>query len=799
MYRACQEGHLPVVEYLVNEGATATRSPDPSGKTALHFASENGHAEIVQFLIKRLPRFIIYDECSKGTSLHLAARNGHAGVVKVILEAANHGLNCQTPSKDTLSVESSLDDRPPESHINVLAQSPIEGRTPLHEAVIGGHTEVVQLLVQWLKENHFQKKVGFSSTSTISPLPSPSAHQSSPFSPKTPQTPLSGAIPRTPSQSHANPIDSMTEMGRTPLQEAAHHGHMEMIEMLLDAGADINAVMRPSLDRTANADLTALVQAVLANDVTMVKFLLQHGATDARLKALTRAIRFSYKDVVGLLLCYNGTVTVDSANMELRKRAGKESVDSSFLLSINWASKKLSYIESSWIDLVLLESPKPKADSYSISQLNLSDNKLTDLPLGVFQIKSLIRLDVSRNEINSLPSGDWTCCSLNYFDISHNHLMSLPLALFTLPELKELLCNNNAIREVPLKFWQAPKLQKFHLQRNKLESFPSPTTLSDSGFGTLEVALPEPSFHASFSVPDFSYMATSPPANVSPVQPPRSLTDHRRVSLPDRKVSDRRTSLPPSSNFFPSKLRELFNNDIDDDIFEEYEMGSLIINNKKNETSGSFCLESLDLSYNQLTSLPNGLCCLAPKLQKLILHHNKLKSAGNISDIPADLELLDLNNNQLTSSIACAPPRESLRNYVCAQKLLQTSQSNATPTRCSHRNHRVLRRLSYLKLAHNQLVDVQLFRTVERNQSLDLTSSMDESRLARRSKSYGEMSYVQRDIAKSSVGLKSKGSASSEGSSDESKDKRGEGGNSSVEVLYCLFPQLSTLDLGSNK
>ena len=772
------------MEYLIDEGAYATRTSDRSSKTALHFASENGHTDVVRCLIRRLPRLLIYDECSKGTSLHLAAQNGHSGVVEIFLEAATRGINYHTPSKEnnnTLSVaESSLDDIPPESHINVLAQSPVEGRTPLHEAVIGGHIEIVRLLVQWLKEHYFHKKPGISSTSTLSPVPSPSAYQNSPLSPKTPQTPLSRTISQS---SGSNSIDVMTEMGRTPLQEATRIGRTDIVEVLLEGGADINTVMRPSLDRTANADLTALVQAAMANDINMVRFLLQHGATDARLKALTRVLRIPYNNIAGLLLCYNGTVSLDSANMELRKRAGRESVDSSYLLSVNWASKRLSYIEPLWIDLVLLESPKPKADSYVISQLNLSDNKLTELPLAVFQIESLIRLDVSRNNINTLPSDDWMCCSLNYFDISHNHLMSLPLVLFTLPELKELLCNNNAIREVPLKFWLAPKLQKFHLQRNKLQSFPSPLSFSDSGFGTFETTPPEPPFQSSFSLPDFSYMPLSPPVGSSPSQ-----------SI----LSDRRTSLPISTNIYPSKLRELFNVDIDD-IFEEYEMGSLT-DISKGESSGLFQLESIDLSHNQITSFPRDLCCLAPKLQKLLLHHNKLKSVGNISDIPSDIELLDLNDNLLTSGIACAPPRESLRSSACAQKLLQSSlmaqNVNTTPSRCSHRTHRVLHRLGYLKLAHNQLVDVQLFRTAQRNQSSELTSSMDE-RFTRRAKSYGDMSLIhqQRDFTKSTIGLKSKESASSEGSSDESKDKRKE----AVEVLYCLYPQLSTLDISSNK
>lgn len=804
-FSASREGHLPVVDYLIDMGAIVSTS-DRVGKTALHFASENGHKEIVKCLIQRLPRMLLFDESSKGTSLHLAARNGHAGVVDVFLELTTHSNNYRTPCKSNDPLESSsLDETPYEWSINILAQSPVEGRTPLHEAVIGGHTNIVRALVKWIKE---QKK--HLPSSGLSPNTSPSPYPAPPISPRTPQAPFtsSGSLVRTPTQStFPNLLDVMTEMGRTPLQEATRLGHMDMIDILQEGGADINAVMRPSLDRTANADLTALVQAAMTNDPQMVRFLLQHGATDARLKALTRVLRIPYDDVAGLLLCYNGTITVDSGNIELRKRAGKESTTSPLLISVNWASKKLPYITSSWLDLVLIESPKPKAEFYGISQLNVSDNKLSELPIAVFQLRNILRLDISRNSISSLPiSADWECDSLNHLDASHNHLTSLPKVLFMLAELKELHCTSNDIRDLPLEVWLAPKLKKLLLQKNHLESFPSPFLSHDSGFGTWETTPSDAVLHNSFSVADLSYMAVplSPPSvSDLPLRKGSFHVLHRNrlqtspVQAMHNVLSERRVSLPPANNLLRSRLRELFDTTaVDEDPFDDYEISEVTEASNK-EGKVLFQLETLDLSHNHLTSLPQGLCCLAPKLLKLHLHHNKLTSLGTITNFSADLELLDVCNNELTTTIACARPREAIRNMTCAQKLLQLSnstQESMTPTRCSHRNHRVLRRLGYLKLAHNKLVDVQLFRTTELGQISDLTSSIDESRFSRRSKTSIDMSMIQKDLNRSSLVPRTKESISSteDGSSEEKK-------SSSVEVLYCLYPQLSTLDLGHNK
>ena len=711
---------------------------------------------------------------------------------------------------------SSLDEPvlPPDANVNVLSHSQTEGRTPLHEAVIGGHTDIVSMFVSWIREHQLKKPA-----LGLSPSSATSSNSQVPVSPRTPTTPSShGLTLRASSTSSSNPLDIMTEMGRTPLHEAARLGRTQMIEILQDGGADVNAIMRPSLDRSANADLTALVQASMTNDVNMVRFLLQHGATDARLKALTRAMRMPYHDVVGLLLCYNGSVTVDSSNMELRKRTGKATQSSPLLLSVNWASKKLPYITPLWIDMVLVEAPRPKAESYAISQLNISDNNLNELPVAIFQLKNLIRLELNRNNISSLPvSNDWECDSLEHIDMSHNQLMSLPPLLFTLPELKELCANNNAIRDVPIEVWRAPKLQKLLLQKNRLESFPSPFLSHDSGFGTLEgMSSDGQVLHSSFSVPDVSFYPHTP---VSPPYEPHTPYSHRKDSIhflqqsyipqsspatSQSVLSDRRVSLPPPHNLRRSRLRELFDTtDTDEDPFDDYEITGIDSTISNKEGKVLFQLETLDLSYNELTLVPQGLCCLAPKLLKLHLHHNNLSSLGTITDYPSEIELIDGCHNQLTSAVAPARPRESLRNLTCAQKLLQFAQETMTPTRCSHRNHRVLRKLGYLKLAHNRLVDVQLFRTTERDPVTDLTSSVDEGRFSRHCKTGGmEMSIMNKDFTKSafSTPLNNRIKGSSVSSTDDgpsSDDKKHDA--SLVEVLYCLYPQLSTLDLGHNK
>ena len=48
---ACEEGHLDVAKYLVEEGKADPSCQDENGVTPLHLAIFNGHLQVVQYLI----------------------------------------------------------------------------------------------------------------------------------------------------------------------------------------------------------------------------------------------------------------------------------------------------------------------------------------------------------------------------------------------------------------------------------------------------------------------------------------------------------------------------------------------------------------------------------------------------------------------------------------------------------------------------------------------------------------------------------------------------------------------------
>lgn len=822
---AAAQGYLDVVEYLLDNRAVAVANP-VTNYTALHLACKAGHTDVVIALLSRLPALLAIDDSPKETSLHIAAREGHVEIVRNLLAVAARAEQLKVlehsgeeGEKSDVSLYGSGNERVQmnidaldslgEVTVDIMAPTANDKRTPLHEAAAAGHVEVVQLIVDFMKEHHTVNSR--KSVEGLSPRSERDVPSSSPSRP-----PESGHLtPKQGRRAKAVPgIDLMTLRGRTAFHEAAKQGHFSVMKVLLEAGADINTVMRPSLDVTVNPDLTALVQACLMNRVDIVRFLLQNGATDARLKALKRTLRMHYDDIAGLLLCYNNGVQTSTELPHARtSKSARSSKDALLpkmaMLELSWNSKGLNYVRKEWLELVCREVPSPQGLGRAISQVDVSSNSLKDLPIALFQLKHVTQLDVSRNELTELPTlpeeagRGWTCPKLSNLDISSNQISSLPDCLFRLRELKEINANHNQITHVPLSVWTAAKLSRLHLNHNLLENFPTQSTsdlspdvqspptgilssrepphLPESGYQSVQTMSPfrttfsssgtlsksmgkstsEPTFDESFGIESVRLGARS-----------QRRTSDALVSMFGTKsrqdvltgIDRRRMSLSQSQSHTlshtPSFISRRFKN-FNDVNFEVEDLDDLEGEDQQ-EGSESFPLESLDLSHNKLTTVPSGLSCLAPKLQKLNVSHNRIGELGHLNDYPQDLELLDASNNELTAAITEPVTHGLLPCYrrlffgTSSSHLLESTTSLSPSYKpCAHRVHKNLRKLSTLRLGHNSLVKVELFRMVNRHRSGDLTTSLEESFSKNRTGTMNDPFAIQvgpgthRDISKS--------------------------------------------------
>lgn len=128
---AARTGNLAGVKALINRGANVDARDDRRGQTALMWAAAEGHARIVQALIDADADFKL--RVPSGLSpLMFAVREGHTEVVRVLLQAG-------ADVNETIPVEG--------RRRNYGGRLPPAGATPLLFAVTNAHYELASLLL----------------------------------------------------------------------------------------------------------------------------------------------------------------------------------------------------------------------------------------------------------------------------------------------------------------------------------------------------------------------------------------------------------------------------------------------------------------------------------------------------------------------------------------------------------------------------------------------------------------------------------------------------------------------------
>lgn len=764
------------MHFLLEQGATSLVNRQTK-ETALHVAVRTGDKDLFVSLLHHCPQLLSPEFNEEETPLHIAAEVGHSQIVEIFLKLVEQGK--ETSSGD-MTGASELEKA--STQLDAFCASKHGGSSALHRAVENRHMEVVQLYCGFVK-------------SLLEKYPDD-------------LLPLRG-------------LEKLDRKGFNAFHIAAALNDEPAMEALLEVGVDINAGVLPDIDRSQNPNQTALSMAGSRGNCEVVRFLLRHGAKDPQNKAVRRTLRAGHKDAAGLMLCYNEYASIMPASKDphVPMHEGRRP---DYAVSLMWNNRDLQAVHENWLHMTTME--RCPADSLAaITQIDLSSNQLQELPLALFQLSFLIKIDVSKNSLEFLPTAGtlgWKCFNLVELKMKHNRLKSIPEGIFKLPRLKDLDASHNSIESVPVAMWLAPKLTVLRLSYNRLVKLQFPHPQDEDGFNL--------SFSSSTSLGNYMspghqtrflgmenplemLQASAPPHHhngqkglmglaktlaATPSEPEMIFTHKRAKMVANRENYNRRYQ-------FLDSLSE----------GEGEELAAVAETNTSPDEAPS-CLETLDLGHNQLTIIPQGLCCLAPKLHKLMVAHNQILDLGHINDFPPDLDTLDAQNNQLRTAIkpALGSNETTYMNIpglpvgYCPRLHLQRSEDSpfpASPLACRHRIHRALKKLSSYRLTNNQLQTVQLFVETQRRSTGLFLKGTPPERASGSDESSGtgssQLTHTpteDRPHAKSVLGGK-QGSNSS-GHSSGGDEEVGSQDLSDV-VPVPMFPELTTLEVASNR
>ncbi len=257
LHYACRKDYRDIVECLIAKGADIN-AQDLKGKTPLAVAEEEGHSEIADLLRARGAESTVPEGPEATQSLHDAAKTGDIEAAKRLI-AQGAALNAQD---DLL-------------------------KTPLHYATATGKLELVKLLVE------AGANVNAMSWNEWYPLGVAIDHN---------HVSVAEYL-----IDHEAKIDQGD--GWTVLQEAPYNCGIEMVEMLIAKGADVNA-----------GPYTPLHGAVQNDRLDIIELLLEKGAdinttnSDQGLTPLRQAVQYHGPAAVRLLIDKGANVSIRDRN-----------------------------------------------------------------------------------------------------------------------------------------------------------------------------------------------------------------------------------------------------------------------------------------------------------------------------------------------------------------------------------------------------------------------------------------------------------------------------------------------------
>lgn len=121
----------------------------------------------------------------------------------------------------------------------------------------------------------------------------------------------------------------------------------------------------------------------------------------------------------------------------------------------------------------LKEAIEAQNSGIPVLELDLSKDKLTDLPEEIRHFTSLEKLILNKNKLDTLPEWLADLKHLNYIQADKNQFSSFPPILLDMDSLRVIKLGDNAITTIPINIDKLNELEWLGLWSNLLRDFPA--------------------------------------------------------------------------------------------------------------------------------------------------------------------------------------------------------------------------------------------------------------------------------------------------------------------------------------
>ncbi|KAJ3441009.1 mdis1-interacting receptor like kinase 2-like [Anaeramoeba flamelloides] len=333
-----------------------------------------------------------------------------------------------------------------------------------------------------------------------------------------------------------------------------------------------------------------------------------------------------------------------------------------------------------------------------LSHLSITNNKMTELPLGIENNEKLIFIDLNFNSFEYFPT---TICSLTnilsiYLD--HNNIHSLPDCIGILEGTKIISLDHNAITTITESIGNLINLSVFSLQHNQLTILPDEIgnlkslktlTLNNNLLNKLPPTIGDLTNLTNLDI--YSNQLISIPEEIG-----------KLINLFELDLSSNKLNFLPASlqNLNSITAVNLFNNSFSEipEFLKEYKsVCNLIMNYNYLTTIPTWIeelssLSALDMSNNQLKELPSSISNIG-SLASLIFTNNKISIFPEWIGDMTSLTKVDFSDNLITNI-----PINVFHNINLKELSLSNNKISELPDTFPNNTSLFIVRLSYNNL-----------------------------------------------------------------------------------------------------